>query len=63
MVLMTNVSLLVICIIGMANSAVHFDMTTNFMKVGKNQQQPNPGPDMDTAYVPGMCGWGTILLI
>ena len=51
-----HVYLLVICIIGMANSAVHFDMTTNFMKVGKNQQ-PNPGPDMDTVYVPGMCDW------
>ena len=56
---MTNVYLLVICIIiGMANSAVHFDETTNYMKVKK--QQPKPGPEMDTVYVPGMCG--TILI-
>ena len=60
---MTHVYLLVICIIGMANSAVHFEAgTTNFMKVSK-KTKPNPGPDMDTVYVPGMCGWGTILLI
>ena len=52
---MKHVYLLVICIIGMAKSAVHFDMTTNFMKVGK-KTKPNPGPDMDTVYVPGMCG-------
>ena len=52
---MTNVYLLVICIIGMANSAVHFDGTTNYMKV--RSQQPDPGPEMDTVYVPGMCGW------
>ena len=47
---MTNVHLLVFCIIGMANSAVHFDMeTTNYMKVGK---QPDLGREMDTL---GMC--------
>ena len=51
--LMTNVHLLVFCIIGMANTAVHFDMeTTNYMKVGKHQ--PNLGRKMDT---PGMCNY------
>ena len=50
---MTNVYLLVICISGMANSAVHFDENTNYMNVKK--QQPDPGPEMDTVYVPGMC--------
>ena len=50
---LTKIGLLVVFTIRMVNSAVHFDIeTTNYMP---RSQEPNPGPEMDTAYVPGIC--------